>query len=353
MHLEQPRDDEVLIRMVATGICHTDMAVKHKHIPSPFPIVLGHEGAGVVEAVGARVKAVAAGDHVIMSYSSCGECRNCLQGKPSYCVQHRACNFSGARLDGSTSHTTAPAGDKVHGSFFRQSSFATHALASERNVVVVDKSLPLATLAPLGCGVQTGAGAILNTFQAKAGSSVAVYGCGSVGMSAILAARVAGCTRIVAVDVNAARLKLARELGATHALNGADAELGAQLREVSGGGLDYALDTTGNTSILRTAFETLRPLGQCALVGGAPPGSTVQLDMLSILLGRQLRGVIQGDSVSRVFLPQLIELYRQGRFPFDKFITFYDSLDDINRALDDMKTTVIKPVLRISAQPKL
>jgi aryl-alcohol dehydrogenase len=163
--LEQPRADEVLIRMVATGICHTDMAVKHKHIPSPFPIVLGHEGAGVVEAVGADVKAIVPGDHVIMSYASCGECRNCLSGKPSYCVQHRACNFSGARLDGSTSHSVAQSGEAVHGSFFRQSSFATHALASHRNVLVVDKSLPLATLAPLGCGVQTGAGAILNTFQ--------------------------------------------------------------------------------------------------------------------------------------------------------------------------------------------
>jgi aryl-alcohol dehydrogenase len=189
--------------------------------------------------------------------------------------------------------------------------------------------------------------------QARAGSSLAVFGCGSVGMSAILAARVAGCTKIVAVDVNPARLNLAKELGATHALNGADKELPAQLRELSGGGLDYSLDTTGNTSILKTAFETLRPLGQCALVGGAPPGSAVQLDMLSILLGRQLRGVIQGDSVSRVFLPQLIELYKQGRFPFDRLITFYDSLDDINKALDDMKTTVIKPVLRISKQPNL
>jgi aryl-alcohol dehydrogenase len=313
--------------------------------------VLGHEGAGIVQSVGSRVKSVKPGDHIIMSFASCGECRNCLSGKPSYCILHRAVNFGGSRLDGSTTHKTADASDQsVHGSFFRQSSFATHALASERNVLVVDKSLPLETLAPLGCGIQTGAGAILNTFQCRAGSSLAVFGCGSVGMAAILAGRVAGCTKIIAVDVNQQRLKLATELGATHTLNGADANLPQHLRDLTGGGLDYSLDTTGNTSILKTAFETLRPLGQCALVGGAPPGSTVSLDMLSILLGRQLRGVIQGDAVSKVFLPQLIDLYRQGRFPFDKFITYYDSLEEINQAIEDSHSgKVIKPVLRIKS----
>eukprot|EP00455_Lapot_gusevi_P033678 TRINITY_DN3689_c0_g2_i1.p1 TRINITY_DN3689_c0_g2~~TRINITY_DN3689_c0_g2_i1.p1 ORF type:complete len:411 (-),score=103.41 TRINITY_DN3689_c0_g2_i1:45-1277(-) len=352
LKLGKPRDGELLVRLVASGICHTDVAVKHKHIPSPFPIVLGHEGSGVVEAVGNGVQSVKVGDHVIMSYASCGGCRNCLSGKPSYCESHRLCNFGGKRIDQSVTHSTND-GQPIHGCFFRQSSFATHSIATERNVVVVDKDLPLHKLAPLGCGIQTGAGAVLNTLQVKPGSSIAVYGCGSVGMAAILAAALVHCKRVIAIDTNAPRLELARSLGATHTIlaqpKNTQQNMYEELRALSGGGLDYALDTTGHPDVLKVAFESLRPLGVCALVGGSPPGSQVKLDMLHILLGRQLRGIIQGDAISKEFLPNLIHFYRQGRFPFDRLITFYDSLHDINSAIEDsVKGVVIKPVIRIS-----
>eukprot|EP00743_Colponemidia_sp_Colp-15_P004552 GILK01004906.1.p1 GENE.GILK01004906.1~~GILK01004906.1.p1 ORF type:complete len:402 (+),score=34.05 GILK01004906.1:83-1207(+) len=347
LSLAQPKHDEVLVRIVSTGICHTDIATRDGLLPSPHPIVLGHEGTGVVEAVGSQVSKVSVGDHVIMSYSSCGTCRNCSHGKPSYCASHRAINFAGQRLDGTTTHRKAE--EVIYGSYFQQSSFATHALAGERNVLRVSKDLPLATLAPLGCGVQTGAGAVLNTLKVSAGSTFAVFGCGAVGLSAIMAAKVAGATNIVAVDLHPSRLTLAKELGAHHSVVGNSSNLMEQLKELTSGGLDFSLDTTGNPKILKIAFESLRTLGVCALVGGSPPGSQVSLDMLSVLLGRTLRGIIQGDSVSQTFLPQLIDLYRQGRFPFDRLVTFYDSLNDINRAVEDSESgKVIKPVIRVS-----
>jgi aryl-alcohol dehydrogenase len=338
----------------ARSICHTDVAVRDQHIPSPLPIVLGHEGTGVVERVGAKVTDIAPGDHVLMHYSACGHCPNCAKGSPSYCFSHRAYNFGGTRADGSRPHRFIDKPERpLHGAYFRQSSFATHSLATRANVLKVSKDLPLEELAPLGCGVQTGAGAVMNSLRASAGSSIAVFGCGSVGLSGIMAARVVGCTTIVGVDVNPHKLEAAKQFGATHTIHvtAAGEALVDQLKAASGGGLNYALDTTGRTEILAQAFNSLRPLGVCALVGGSPPGAKVQLDMLSILLGRTVRGVIQGDSVPSVFLPQLIELYRQGRFPFQKLITYYDSLSSLNRAIDESAapdSRILKPVVRVS-----
>jgi len=297
------------------------------------------------------------------SYASCGTCPHCVVGKPAYCYDHGSINFGGTHPDGTLSHSKGS--EKIFGSFFRQSSLATHALAAERNVIKVNswvrstgsKPIDLASLAPLGCGVQTGAGAVMNTLRASAGSTLAVFGCGGVGLSAVMAAKVVGCGRVIAVDLTASRLALAQKFGATHTVlvqRGEPAsDISKRVREASGNihsGVDYALDTTGNPTSLRSAFDSLKPLGVAGLIGGANPGTEVSVDMLSMLPGKQLRGVIQGDAVSHVFIPQLLELYAQGRFPFDELITYYNGLQSINQAFADAHTAkVVKPVIRIAS----
>jgi aryl-alcohol dehydrogenase len=344
LDLDEPRRNEVIVRLVGSGVCHTDLSVRDQRRPVPLPAVLGHEGAGIVETVGADVTSVSAGDHVVLTFSSCGTCRMCVQGRSAYCDHFVACNFTGGRADGSTT-LHREAGD-VHGVFFGQSAFATHALATERNTVKVAPEAPLELLGPLGCGVQTGAGAVLNALRPPAGSSIAVFGAGSVGLSAVMAAIVAGCTTIVAVDLNEQRLKLARELGATHVIDGADDEAVDRLRRLTGGtGLDYTLDTTGVPQVLRRAVSALNQGGTCGLVGTSAPGTEVTLDMPSLLFGRTVRGIIEGDSVPQLFIPALVDLHRQGRFPLDKLITTYP-FEDINRAVEDAENgLIVKPVL--------
>ncbi len=345
VELEDPRADEVRIRILATGVCHTDMVVRDQQLPTPLPAVLGHEGAGIVDAVGDAVTTVAPGDHVVLSYGYCGQCANCATGRPMYCHDFLAANFSGARLDGTT-----PIGGGVHGGFFGQSSFASFAVANQRNVVKVSGDAPLELLGPLGCGIQTGAGAVLNALKAEAGSSIAVFGVGSVGLAAVMAARLAGCTMIVAVDLNPRRLELACELGATHSLNPRDGEVVERIQALTNGiGVDYSLEATANPQVLRQAVECLAVTGTCGLVGAAPLETEVTLNMASILFGRTLRGVIEGDSEPHVFIPKLVEMYRQGRFPFDRLVEFYE-FSEINRAVEDSEQgRVVKAVLRMSA----
>jgi aryl-alcohol dehydrogenase len=367
--LRAPRSEEVLVRLVATGLCHTDVAVKERGLCA-FPMVLGHEGAGIVEKVGNSVTGFKVGDHVLLSYASCGTCPHCLIGKPAYCFEHGSENFSGtdtgARGSEPKTRHTSPSDAKqpaspnapVFGSFFRQSSFAEYALATENNMVLVDRKEDLAKLAPLGCGIQTGAGAVLNTLRPPVGSNIAVFGLGAVGLSAIMAARLSGCSRIVAIDRNAARLTLARELGATDTLQVTGKESGNEVVEklkalAPSHGYGFSIDTSGNPHVLRSAFDLLNPLGVCGLIGGAAPGVEVKVDMLGLLPGKQLRGIIQGDSVSKIFLPQLISHHSAGRFPFDKMITYYDGLEQLNQAIEDVKDPqgkVIKPVVRITQQ---
>ena len=344
LDLEEPRDDEVLVRIVGTGICHTDLIVRDQYYPTPLPAVLGHEGSGVVERVGARVAKVQPGDHVVLSYLSCGACPNCQSGQTVYCPHLFALNFGGGRPDGAKALRR---GDSAVGShFFGQSSFATHALANQRNVVKVPRDAPLALLGPLGCGIQTGAGAVMNSLNPRAGASLAVFGVGSVGMSAIMAAKAVGCATIIAVDVKPGRLALARDLGATQTVNPQEASPVEAIRRLSGGGVDYSLETTAVPEVFRQAVDALGVPGICGLIGAAPLGTEVTFDMNSILFGRTIRGIIEGDSIPDVFIPRLIELHRQGRFPFDRLIKFYP-LDQINEAAEDsLAARTMKPVLR-------
>jgi aryl-alcohol dehydrogenase len=345
-----PTANEVLVRIVAVGICHTDAIVRDQYYPFPLPGVLGHEGAGVVEEVGANVSNVVPGDHVVLSFMSCGSCRYCDRGEPAYCSDFFMLNVGGARKDGSTA-TCDSHGDVVHDHFFGQSSFATYAIAHRRNVIKVPKDVPLEILGPLGCGIQTGAGAILNALKVGVGDSVAVFGVGGVGLSAVMAARAAGAAIIIALDVTPSRLKLALELGATHIVDSGKENPVEAVRRIGGGGVDFSLDTSGKPSVLRQAIDALGIRGTCGIVGAPPLGTEVSFDINSLMIpGRSIRGICEGDSVATEFIPQLIELYRQGRFPYDRLIKFYE-FSEINTAIDDAaKGQTIKPVLRMPAQ---
>ncbi|MEU8344562.1 NAD(P)-dependent alcohol dehydrogenase [Spirillospora sp. NPDC048832] len=343
LDLADPGPGEVLVKIAGAGMCHTDMLGRVPGDLVAKPVVLGHEGSGVVEAVGAGVTGLTPGDHVVMSFDSCGTCDTCRTARPGACPQMTALNMLAMPLDGVPRATTGD-GEAVHTRWFGQSSFATHALGTVRNVVPVTADVPLEQLGPLGCGVQTGAGSVLLSLGVRAGDSIAIFGAGAVGLSAVLAARVAGATTIVAVDLHESRLDLARELGATHVLNGADDDIAGQIRAISGGeGVRYSFDTTAVPEVVSTAVASLCTTGVCGLVGvGA---AEYRLDANLLLMGRTVKGIIEGDAVPHTFIPTMIELWRQGRFPFDRLITTYP-LDQINQAeADTTSGKVVKPVL--------
>jgi aryl-alcohol dehydrogenase len=344
LDLDDPRDNEVLVKIVGCGVCHTDMVARDQYVPAPLPAVFGHEGSGIVEKVGSRVTKVKPGDHVVLSFLTCGTCPACLQGVPSHCPSFLRSNFAGTRPDGSV--TLHKDGKPVHGSFFGQSAFASHALASERNLVKVRSDVPLELLGPLGCGVQTGAGGVMNTLRPPVGSSIAVFGAGSVGMSAILAAAAVSCSTIIAVDISIDRLRKALELGATHTINSLELDPVAEIRSITGGvGADYSLECTALPKVFRQAVDCIRVAGTCGLIGVSGPGVDVSLEMATILDARTIKGVVEGDSNPDIFIPQLIELYQRGRFPFDQMIRAYP-LEELNQAVaDSEKGRVLKAVV--------
>lgn len=338
-----PRD--VLVKIVATGLCHTDLAVRDAHIPTPFPVILGHEGAGIVAAVGAAVTKVASGDPVVLAPSSCGVCANCLGGHPSYCVDMFSLNLPGPRDDGSPAYCDAH-GHPINGRFFGQSSFGAHCVSTDRNVVKVDPEVPLELLGPLGCGLQTGAGTVLNVLRPAAGESLAVFGAGPVGLAALMAAKASGCTTLVVVDINDERLSLAQTLGATHVINSKAVDAAALIQQIQPGGVHYAVDTTGRTPVINAALGSLRVRGRCALVA-IPSVATLELDYAVLMAGRSIDYVLEGDSVPDILIPQLIALFRAGLFPFDRLVTFYP-LVALNEAVADFEAgATIKAIIRM------
>lgn len=346
IELDDLRPDEVLVRMVAAGLCHTDLSVQAGYIPFALPGVLGHEGAGVVEAVGDAVGRVVPGDSVALTFTSCGRCRHCRGGHPAYCVTWVPDNMfhGGVRADGSS--TARRGGEGLGARFFGQSSFSAHAIADERSVVKVDSDLPFELVAPLGCGVQTGAGTVLNILRPPAGSTLAVFGTGAVGLSAVAAAALNPLAAVVAIDRMDGRLTLAKELGATRTINAESEDVPGALAEATeGAGLDYAIDTTANMGVLRRAVEALGTFGTAAAVGAAPLGTEIALDYTGLLVGRSVVGVTEGDSDPETFIPLLAHLYQQGRLPLDRLVKTY-SFSEINQAAADAHSgATIKPVL--------
>lgn len=344
--LEDPRADELLVRITSTGLCHTDLAVVSGDIPAPFPIVLGHEGAGIVEKVGDSVQGFSVGDRVAMSFASCGHCANCLDGREAYCDNFMALNFGGIREDGSTTlarETDGGSAETVHGAFFGQSSFASYALVTARNAVPVPDGIDPDLVGPLGCGVQTGAGAVLNTLEVGAGDSIVIAGTGAVGLSALMAAVATGATTIIAVDIIDSRLEEAKRLGATHTINSKNVDVIEAVHEITGGrGTDFAIDTTGVGPVIAQIIQATSFGGTVGLLAVAKPGTTLEVPMLS---GKRILNLIEGDAVPQNFIPKLIALYQAGRFPFDSLITRYP-FADIDRAISDTQTgAAVKAVL--------
>ena len=343
--LEDPRDNEVLVRIAGVGMCHTDLIVRDQYFPTPLPAVLGHEGSGVVEKVGEGVTKVKPGDHVVLSYASCGVCANCQRGLYGYCPDLYGRNFSGGRPDGSSPCCDAQGG-RISAYFFAQSSFAEFAIATELNVVKIRDDVPIELMGPLGCGIQTGAGAVLNALKPEGGSSIAVFGAGSVGLAAVMAARLAGCATIIAVDLNEGRLVLARELGATYTINASGSDVVSEIQANTGGeGVQYSLECTGLSSVVRQAVDCLRLTGVCGIIGVAPLGTEISLDMNGVLFGRTVRGIIEGDSIPDIFIPRLIELWRQGRFPFDRLVRYFPMAEIEQAATASEKGEVLKAIL--------
>ncbi len=346
IEIEEPRDNEILVKVAATGVCHTDLVVRDGMLPTPMPVVLGHEGAGVVEKVGNAVTKVKPGDHVVMTFDSCGTCPSCQEHAVTYCHEFFPRNFFATRPDGSTALNNGS--EAIHSNFFGQSSFATYAICTEANAVKVPDDVELELLGPLACGIQTGAGAVMNALKVSAGRSFAVFGTGSVGLSAVMAAKVVGASTIIAVDMNDERLKTARELGATHTINPVNANATEEIMKITGYGVNFALDTTGLPGVIRNAVESLAPMGTCGILGASGPDAEIVLNETHFMsAGRKLVGIVEGESNPDVFIPMLIDLYRQGRFPFDKLVRFY-GFEEINQAIHDSETGVaIKPIVRM------
>ncbi|AII08455.1 NAD(P)-dependent alcohol dehydrogenase [Rhodococcus sp. NM-2] len=344
--LAELRPDEILVEIRGVGICHTDIAARDGIYGLPYPIVLGHEGSGVVTTVGAGVTTVAPGDHVVVSFNSCGRCTSCTSGNPAYCRDFAVENYIGTRPDGSRA-LESEAGP-VYSHFFGQSSFATHAVVNQRNVVAVDADLKLAQLGPLGCGLQTGAGAVMRSMRCHAGSSLIILGAGPVGLAAVMAARIQGCSPILVVEPHEARRTMATDMGATHTIDPtADGDLAEGVRRIVPGGVDYVFDTTGRVDVIRSAIAAVGCNAVLGLVG-VPSDFSVDLPLnivSTMQTGLTVKGIVEGDSDPSEFIPELIGHYRAGRFPFDKMITTFP-LSAINEAVAAQhRGDVVKAVL--------
>ncbi|WP_020498661.1 NAD(P)-dependent alcohol dehydrogenase [Sciscionella marina] len=342
LRLPAPGPEQVLIRVAGTGLCHTDLLPRSGGPWGRPPVILGHESAGIVEAVGERVERVKPGDAVIASFASCGRCGHCQTGRPPYCEHFWTLNFTGAPEGAELAVDSA--GKPVSSRWFGQSSLATHAVIDVASVVPVRHTLPLEKLAPLGCGILTGAAAVLCGLAVPPGARLAVLGTGSVGLAAVAAARLAGATEVTAVDQHDARLDLAAEFGANHLLrSGEPGELGARLRGAVPRGFDYLVDTTGLPAVVSSGIEVLTATGVAGLLG-APKGP-LQLDRTALASGRTVRGMLFGDADPQVWIPRLIRYWNEGLFPFDRIVTTYP-LDEVDRAeRDTVRGAVIKPVL--------
>lgn len=344
--LEAPRSDEIRVRIVATGICHTDINCHSgRGMPVPRPIVLGHEGAGIVEAVGDGVAGLAVGDHVVLSGGSCGLCPSCRAARPTYCHDVMKLSFGGMRGDGSS--PLSQNGQRLAGAFFGQSSFATHAVVPGRSAVKVPRDVPLHLLGPLGCGIITGAGSVLEAFRLRPGQSIAVFGVGSVGLAAVMAAALAGASHIVAVDIDPARLELARALGASDSVPATDGTIGA-LREIMPGGFDFTFNTTSVPAVFDAALATLGSEGTAGYVT-RPLGDWTPPLAAMMARGQKLHGILGGSAAPQIYIPMLVEYWRQGRFPFDRLATSF-GFDDIATAWAACCSgAAIKPILLMEA----
>lgn len=348
VELDEPRRDEVRVRMVAVGLCQSDMGAARGHFPFPLPGVLGHEGVGVVEAVGSDVTLTAVGDRVLLVYARCGHCRSCRGGHPAYCTTKVELNLVGGRRpDGSA--TIRHRGRELGAHFFGQSSFAHHAIVREDTLVVLPPDIPdddLPTCAALACGVQAGAGAVLNVLRPRPEDVLAVAGVGGVGMAAVMATRLLRPRTVIAIDRVPARLALAAELGADVTVDLSRTDLAGALTEITGGaGVDVAIDATGHVPTLEALVGALAVRGRCGVVGVPPAGTRAAFDVMPLVMGRSVVGIGAGDTEPRTFLPALVEAVRRGDLPLARIQRRYP-FAEINRAVEDAASgATVKPIL--------
>jgi alcohol dehydrogenase len=339
--LAPPGDGEVLVRVKAAGLCHSDLSVIDGNRPRPTPMVLGHEAAGIVEALGGGVRELAVGDHVVMVFvPSCGHCEPCASGRPALCEPAAAANGAGTLLSGA--RRLSRGGEAVH-HHIGVSCFADHAVVSRRSLVKVDRALPFAHAALFGCAVLTGVGAVVNTAQVPAGSTVAVVGLGGVGLNALLGARLVGARQIVAIDLHDDKLALARGLGATDSFQvtagqvTAGADVAAKVREATSGGVDFAFEMAGSVRALDLAYRITRRGGTTVTAGLSPPTHTFALPHVNLVAEeRTIKGSYIGSCVPSRDIPRYVALFQRGQLPVDKLMSRKLPLDDINAAFDDL-----------------
>jgi S-(hydroxymethyl)glutathione dehydrogenase/alcohol dehydrogenase len=342
--VDDPKDQEVLVKMVATGVCHSDLGIIKGENPSPFPIVLGHEGAGIVQKVGPGVTLVQPGDHVVLpGIFTCGKCRYCVEGQPALCSEVLPALVTG----------TLPGGERrLHKgdqelNIFYTSAFAEYVVVHERTAVKVRDDAPLDVVCLLSCAVSTGVGSVVNRARIRAGESIVIYGCGGTGLSAVMGAKLAGAGKLIAVDVFDHKLQKAKELGADYVINASQDNVQQRVSEITGGGADYAIETTGNLDVTVQAFASIHDAGTCVLVGAAPFGSMLTTPPYQFLLGKKLTGSLMGNIRTRIDVPRYVDLYMDGKLPIDKLISRYYSLDEINEAFAALERgEVIRSVIR-------
>jgi Zn-dependent alcohol dehydrogenase len=346
VEIDEPGPGDVLVKVAATGFCHTDGIARDGDLPFPLPGELGHEGAGTVVAVGEGVTGVREGQAVVLGWPYCGACRNCVAGQPRYCLRMGELVGGGTRLGGGSALRTRD-GKPLASHFFGQSSFATYSMTSASSLVPIPAGLPVELMGPLACGLATGAGAVFNTLRPEPGSSIVVYGAGTVGLAAVMAARNSAATTIIAVDRHAARLRLATDLGATHVIDATATDAVQAVTDICGGPADAALDCTGVLPVLRQAIDSVGMLGTALLIGGAPAGAEFSADHLTTLWGKTIRGTLGGSGHGQALIAALMELHAQGRFPFDRLVEYFP-LDRIEDAVEaSYSGAVVKPILRM------
>jgi aryl-alcohol dehydrogenase len=344
--LGEPQADEVLVKIVATGLCHTDIHLKGFMPEEMFPNVFGHEGAGVVEAVGEGVSGIEVGDHVVLSFRSCRECENCKADLVGYCDSSLLLNYMGMRMDGTTTYSRD--GAPVFGNFFGQSSLSQHAIAYADNCVVIDKSVDLTKVAPYGCGFQTGAGTVLNVLKPTPADSLVVFGCGAVGLAAIAAAKHLGLTTIIAVDPLESRREAAARYGAIGVdplpADAPEFNVVEKVKELTGGGASYAIDTTAISPVVKQAQQSLKVRGTLVALGLGPEEYAIDaIDLLQT--GKIIRSSIEGDSDPLEMVPRLIALNAVGEFDVDDLIATYPFCEINTAVADVLAGKVVKPVL--------
>ncbi len=347
VYLDEPRSNEVLVKMVASGICHSDEAFRLGDADYGLPAIFGHEGAGIVEQVGDAVKSVKVGDHVVLSYAFCGHCNSCLHGKPATCDEWAVLNVSGRRKNGDPIFYKEDKKTPIS-TLLGQSSFATHTVVDENNVIKIDKSVDLTIAGPLGCGFLTGSGTVFNGFKPKVNSTMTVFGTGTVGLAGIMAAKIAGCSTIISIDIHDHRLETAKKLGATHTINSKNVDALEEVRKITNGlGTNYVMDTTGISSVMKTAFDATAQGGVYAPVAVSSNELTFVPFGELVVSTKSIIGVLMGDAVPQVSIPQMIDFYKQGRFDFTSVIKKFD-FEDINEAANASNSgEVIKPIIII------